>query len=287
MELPITLKRSSVIRKAFALAAQVPRIFFRAVATRGDYERVPPIFVNSFPKSGTHLLLQIVNSIPHFVNYGSFIASTPSITFRERSKNQHIRLLNRIVPGEIIPAHLFFNREYEKILSSINCVHFFIHRDLRDVAISEAYYLTYMNRWHRLHRYYKRLPNQNARISQAILGINDPELPFAYPNIAQRFNRYSGWLSSGKVFSVRFEELNGQDRFETIKKMIIFCFQQNDIQNEISRYIDIAQKSIDPQKSHTFHNGKSGQWKTEFTNEHHNQFRQVKEELSMDIGYDY
>ena len=105
----------------------------------------------------------------------------------------------------MIAAHLFYEPEYNLILSERRAVHFFIYRDLRDVAISEAHYLAYMNKWHRLHPYYKKLPDINACISQAILGINENGFPFDYPDIAKRFQRYAGWLTESNVFVIKFE----------------------------------------------------------------------------------
>src|SRR5690606_22478025 len=95
-----------------------------------------------------------------------------------------------------------------------------IYRDLRDVAVSEAHYLTRMNRWHRLHRVYRALPDDAARIAFAITGDIDRRLPVAYPDIAARFNRYKAWLCDPDVCAVRFEDLFGEAQHATIERII-------------------------------------------------------------------
>ena len=129
-------KNIAVLRKASALSKQVPRTLKRLTSDLGEYRIMPPVLANSFPKSGTHLLLQILEAIPGVTTYGTFIASMPSITFKERSKLSHIRLLGKMVPGEIVPAHLFFHPHFRTNINNKSVVHFFIYRDLSDVSIS-------------------------------------------------------------------------------------------------------------------------------------------------------
>ena len=135
------------------------------------------------------------------------MASMPTLTFQERSPQSQLRLISNIVPGEVIPEHLFYNPEFHYELELKYCVHCFFYRDPRDVVASEAYYLTYMNRWHRMHPYYRRFNRMEERISTAILGIMDLKIPNNYPNVVERFARYRGWLKCQSVFSEKYEDL--------------------------------------------------------------------------------
>ena len=223
INLPHKLNKHRLLRKSIALINKIPRTFKRRSVSANDYYRTPPVIGNSIPKSGTHLLLQVIDAIPNLTNYGTFIASKPAITFRERSKKSHLQMLRCIVPAEAIPAHIYYDTSYHEELIKKNSVVYFIYRDPRDVAISEAYYLTYSYRIHRLHRYYvKNLANMSERILAEILGITDPEFPCDFPNIADRFARYRGWLYSPDVFSVRFEDLVSRNRIETLQNMASF-----------------------------------------------------------------
>jgi hypothetical protein len=133
------------------------------------------------------LLLQLIEGLPDRVNYGAFLASmTSSFQFRERSVESTRRYIRRFVPGEIVRGHLFFHELYSKELRSRNAVHFFIYRDPRSVVLSEAHYLREMNRWHRLHPYFRRLSIDDA-ITLSITGFDPPIPGIEYPNIADRF----------------------------------------------------------------------------------------------------
>lgn len=287
MNLTIRLKKNPFVRKAYSYFFRIPRYAKRSLAAKEEYSVTPPLIVNSFPKSGTHLLLQILEAIPDAKSYGTFIASmTSSAVFRERSLRGHLNLLRQIVPNELVLAHLFYSPAYEMTLDGIHAVHYFIFRDPRDVAVSEAYYLTYMNTWHRMHPYYKKLPTQDERIAQAILGVEDGSCSFDYPNIARRFRRYAGWLDSKDVFAVKFEDLIGEKRRATVEKIMMFYGQRANRKLEIAWLVERACAGIDPQRSHTFRNGKAGAWKNEFSKQNKDHMKQVAGDLLIKLGYE-
>jgi hypothetical protein len=285
MELPVSLKKSSLIRKTVAWFKQVTKMSKYYQATPQDYLDNPPILINSFPKSGTHLLTQIAGGLPGHINYDMFIASMPSLTFRERSRENHLELLKHIVPGEIVSAHLFFDPLYAEELKKRNCVHLFVYRDFRDIVISEAYYLTFMNRWHRMHSYYRNLPNMDERISLSILGL-DGKCPYDYPNVTKRFERYEGWLNIENVFPVKFEDLVGENRSKTIENMMRFYASHLKNEVNIDSLVTSAINNIAPEKSHTFRKGESGGWKKAFTPKHKQQIIQVASEKLASLGYE-
>ncbi len=157
--------RYGLVRKAAISMLRVPRWLHGLRAADADYQFAPPVLADSFPKSGTHLVNQIVDGLPHCSNYGAFLASmTSSFQFRERSAASVHRYIRSIVPNEIVRAHLFYDPQYEAHLKRKNAVHYFVYRDPRDVVVSEAHYLREMNRWHRLHSHFAAL----ASIEEAI-----------------------------------------------------------------------------------------------------------------------
>ncbi len=268
------------------LPKQILRTHKRLLTRDDDFFRNPPVLANSFPKSGTHMMLQILEALPGVKNYGTFIASMPSITFKERSKIAHIKILNNLVPGELSPAHLVYHPDYEDTLSKKKCIHFFIYRDPRDVVVSEAYYLTNMNRWHRMHSYYKCLKSMDERISMAILGVMDLDFPYDYPNVVERFKRYCGWLKCQSVFSVKFEDLMTHQRRKVLIEII------NNYADRSSKYLDTytvvqaIESNINPHRSHTFRKGHVGGWREEFTENHKEQMKSIAGELLIDLGYE-
>jgi hypothetical protein len=210
----------------------------------------------------------------------------PSVSFRERSVATHLRLIDKIVPGEALGAHLFYDPAYAEALARKNVAHFFIYRDPRDVAVSDAHYLTYMNRWHRMHRYFaKTLETDDERLSVAILGVREPGFRYDYPNLAQRFARYRGWLGCDDVFAVRFEDLVSPSRAEVVHRMAAFYAARCAGSVDVGALARAAVERIDARRSHTFRKGQIGSWRAAMSDDHLAQLDQVARDLLAELGY--
>jgi len=247
---------------------------------------MPPVVANSFPKSGTHLLLQVLQALPNTTHYGSFIASTPTITFTERSLEAHARLVRRIAPGELVPAHLYYHPAHQELLARKRCVQYFIYRDPRDVVVSEAHYLTHMNRWHRMHRYFRDLASDEERITFSILGNAAQPTPFDYPDVGRRFERYRGWIGRSDVMALRFEDLVSERRAETVREVVRHYL---DRAGPVADPDDVARRAlagIDGPASHTFRSGKVGGWRDVFTAAHRREMKNVAGALLIELGYE-
>jgi hypothetical protein len=278
--------RNAVVRKCTAAALRVPRYWVRQRAQPQEYKIAPPILANSFPKSGTHLLFQIVDGLPNSTNYGAFLASmTSSFRFRERSPDNATLFIESFVPGEVVRGHLFYHPQNAADLARKNVVHYFVYRDPRDVVVSEAHYLREMNRWHRLHPYFRKLGSINDAITLAITGFNPPIAGIEYPNVALRFSRYAGWLHCPDCLPIRFEELRYESRDATIRKMAEFYLARSGGSGIEACACAMAAR-IAPEKSHTFRSGKKGGWQREFTNEHRHLFAEVAGKLLIELGYE-
>jgi len=283
---PLSIKHP-IPRKSLSLVRQLPRALKRALVEPEDFGLSPPVIANSFPKSGTNLLIQILEVLPGLVCYGSFVASMPSITFKERSHQTHLRLIRHIVPGELVGAHLFYDPLYHAKLVGKNSVHFFVYRDPRDNVISEAHYLTFMNRWHRMHNYYaNRLTCMDERISTAILGVSEPGFPYDYPNIAERFSRYRGWLEQPDVFAVKFEDLVSERRNETLRSIVAFFAKHCVAEFDIDEVTQRAVSNMNPKSSPTFRKGRVGGWREGFSDKHKAHIKMVAGELLVQLGYE-
>ena len=275
--------QSAPVRKSWELVNGVHRSVRRLFVDDVDYAYHPPVFVNSFPKSGTHLLYQVVQVLPT-QEFRAFIASQPTFPFRERSKEKLLVLLDRIVPGELLRGHLYYAPEYEHLLKIKQVVHYFIYRDLRDVAVSEAYYLTYMNRWHRLHPYFKRLPNDAARISLSIVGLPD-DVGIYYPNIGKRFMRFWQWLETNNVLAMQFEDLISPHKEDVIRNIFSYYAKRTYRDIDIDCLVKRAINNINPNRPHTFRSGKAGRWKDVFLPIHRQQMDNVAGDILVALGY--
>lgn len=284
MKLVRFVRRNPPLRKLSLLPLRALRLVHRMKAVPDDYQRRPPILVNSFPKSGTHLLLQIVQGLPDARYYGAFLASQPSLSFRVRSIHSQVKRIRRLAPGEALPAHLFYEVEFERSLEEMNAAVLFIYRDPRDVVVSEAMYLTHMNRWHRLHRYFSRLSTTEERISTAILGLNHTDTPFDYPDVAVRFGRYAGWLSSERALPLKYEALIGPKQQEQLQRIIDFYASFRPTGG--SAPVAALQERISAERSHTYRKGGSGGWRETFTERNRAEMKQVAGRLLIDLGYE-
>lgn len=279
--------RNGFVRKGAAAALSVPKRVRSICATRDDYFVHPPVLANSFPKSGTHLLAQVIGGLPARDNYGSFLASqTSSFQLRERSTESTCRFIGRFVPGEVIRGHLYYEPDFAEALAARNTVNYFVYRDPRAVVVSEAHYLREMNRWHRLAPYFRRVPSIDDAISLSITGF-DPPLPgIVYPNIAARFARYRGWLSHKDCLAIRYEDLVSDSRATVIQQMTEQYAQQCSGNFDIDACIQTMTAAIAPEKSHTFRSGKKSGWRNEFRPEHRRLFDEVAGDLLIELGYE-
>ncbi len=264
----------------------IPRQFLNSISKPSDYLKLPFILANSFPKSGTHLLVQILQAFPARRDWGNFLASTPSFTFREIHESKMCRKISGLAPGELIGAHLFYSENTQKVLNEKNAVHFFIYRDPRDIVISEAYYLSSMTRWHKLSKYYKQISSTEDQILFSIEGFKSDNAPFDYKNINLRYDRYKQWINVNNVFPVKFEDLRGGDIEDNISDMVCFYAKRTNLDFDIKDCIKNALNNIDPQKSHTFRTGKPSAWKKVFTPAHKKVFKELAGDLLIELGYE-
>jgi hypothetical protein len=279
--------RNGFARKAAIAALQVPKWWHRFRARPGDYLAAPPVLANSFPKSGTHLLFQIVDGLPNTANYGAFLASmTSSFQYRTRSPANVSRFIRGFVPGEIVRGHLFYDAQYAEDLARKNVVHLFVYRDPRDVVVSEAHYLRDMNRWHRLAPHFRKLASLDEAIMLSITGFDPPITGLEYPNIGARFARYQGWLRRDDCLPIRFEDLASESRPAVIRRIAEFYARHCAAGLDIDACVAAMTACIAPEKSHTFRSGKKAGWQMEFTAEHRRRFDELAGELLIELGYE-
>lgn len=274
-------RENPALRKALSLSKQVPRSYARVARREPAYS----LLANSFPKSGTHLLVQILEAIPDITNFDSFIAQYPPIRFQKRSDTTIARRIAQIAPGELVSAHLHYNATYCEHLAKRRCIPFLIYRDLRDVVVSEVHYLTHMNRWHRAHRYFAELPDDDARLTAAISGIPAEHVSYSFPDIGARFRPFLGWLRAPQAFCVKYEDLVGPNKEQTVLSILEFVRTHGSPHLEPKRAVRQVLANIDPHRSRTFRAGGSGAWKDAFDSHHVDAMKAAAGDLLTELGY--
>jgi hypothetical protein len=247
----------------------------------------PALLGISFPKSGTHLLDQILlgfsNVAPFAKRIHSFYAEYEGDSGVKRTPGQALAWLDSLRPRDIASAHLFARPEVIQRVCTQKFIPYFIFRDPRDVVVSHVFYVTDMEARHVHHQYYQSLPDFNSRLNVSILGRQETEVEFL--NIADRFAPYLGWLDHTEVLSIHFEDLI-HDRAATLTRISEHLLACVSLHTDRQLILDSLETAINPKKSPTFRSGKTGEWKKYFTEEHKRTFKNVAGDLLIRLGYE-
>ena len=248
---------------------------------------LPILLGISFPKSGTHLLDQILLGFskiaPYATRLHSFYAEYEGESGKKRDSQQAAQWLNSLRPCDIASAHLFARPEITAQVCTPNFIPYFIFRDPRDVVVSHVFYVTEMESRHVHHAYYQSLPDFDARLKVSILGRPDADIEF--PNIAERFAPYMDWLNHPEVMTIHFEDLI-RDRAVTLNRIMDHFLAHAPVQTPRELILESLEASINPTKSPTFRSGKTGEWTNHFNAEHKKVFKEVAGDLLVKLGYE-
>lgn len=282
-----TSLRNSLRLSIYRSEVLVQRAKFASVKTpAGGW---PVLMANSFPKSGTHLLDQILMGFSRIAPFSPHVA-LPFVSFdgetgRKRSVQEALSYVRALRPLDVTSAHLLAWPEVVEAVCTPSFIPYIIFRDPRDIVVSHVFYITEMAPGHAHYEYYNKvLKNFDERLKISILGRPDAEVEF--PDIAGRFKLYEGWLARPEVFVVRFEDAILARR-ETLGRMVDHFLKRVDtLPANRDQIIDALEANIDPQRSPTFRSGKTGEWKKYFKPEHKKLFKDVAGDLLIRLGYE-
>ncbi len=268
--------------------------YYKKNLTEGRNRSRPLVLCNSYPKSGTHLLYQILYSLSELSKWDD-IVSVQALCGIINTYN-HIRWKIGSAPdGSIVRSHLMYCDEIKEILREEQCKVIFIYRDLRDVALSHARWVTKESRIF-LHNIYLQEENLDRQLMCSIKGI-PIGTPFgsnlSQPDIGQDFRRWKGWIEDPNTLAVKFEDLIGergggseQKRIEMVEKIVSYLginLSPEQIKAQFASFV------MNPRESHTFlkgAKGRQGGWKNVFKEVHKEAFKKVAGELLIELGYE-
>ena len=275
------------LRVAKSIPSRVAGRISRAAASEADFRVHPPVIANSVPKSGTNLIIQIVQAFPGARDFGTVLSSAPARPNIERPFAVQLQMIDKIAPREVVRGHLFYRPEFAAALERHHFVHYFNYRDPRDVCISTVHYLKSMTHYHSLHRVFAlECANDEERLALAIKGLPEPRPDADYPDIGAQFARYRGWMAEPSVFCTRFEDLRGDSARKVVRDMLVFYRERTNREFDLEASVAKAMLAIDPSGSHTFRSGETAQWKRVFTPKHRRLFKDVAGELLIELGYE-
>ncbi len=250
-----------------------------------DNQGLPPFLLNSIPKSGTHLLKQLLLGIPgmkHDPNKGMF----GHMHYQTEAK---LDAMDNLTNHEFVNGHLYYTSEWETFFNKRNMKQIFVYRDPRDVVVSYAYFIPTL----KIHPLYDTFTQENFthrdRIKFLIQGGHPTEKKWGYQHdVAEWFKSFSAWMSKPEVFSVRFEDLTSSDksRIQAVHRIVKFLWGENPVPSTRPLIVWKMIQNINPQTSPTFRKGKIGGWRNEFDDELKALFKQKAGQLLVDLDYE-
>ncbi|WP_150278554.1 sulfotransferase domain-containing protein [Halopseudomonas salina] len=238
---------------------------------------MPKIFLNSIPKSGTHLVTGLLSSTPGLINSGSHL-ETRLVNKRSEGnahKNEKFDIdesifqkqVCKLNEGHFFSAHLPYDPLICGITKQNNVSTIFLARHPGAIIISEYHYIVNLKR-HFLH------PTLTTQFNSSKDQIEALATGFEYlhngtkyrqPSFEERMARFKDWRTEESTFYVQYEELmNDQKSVLAGNDSVILLNLFSHIgmvadQHEIAKIIS---ESVN-RKSFTKRKGNISGWKSE------------------------
>lgn len=245
------------------------------------------VFVNSLPKSGTHLLARFCELAELNENSlhlsGNLLRKSPrnlirnlKIANRKDSKGLEVDLdipthkvnrkwlkqtIREIPDNSYFLGHAPYSEELSQLLQEEGVKILYIHREPKDVIVSLCnHFLKFEN--YPFHKEFSELPTMRERILLSLEGIEKGPAKLAPFKV--RLQRTEGWTKDTSVCALKFEELIGPNGGGSEE------VQKNKVE-QIMSFLNLMYK--DPQeiikslfykKARTFNKGTIHQWKEVF-----------------------
>ena len=253
----------------------------------GELKRAPIVLGNAMPKSGSHLIIQVLQGL---VRLGPFV--NPGFPPVNRAEDNHklsdeivLRNLQRMLPGDIGYGYISATPPFIAALTRPRRATIFVYRDPRDMVVSHIFYATQMHPGHWMRRYYtETLHTMDERINAAIQGVEEPGSELT--PVRRRYEGYLGWLDQPQVLSLRFEDLILARRM-ALERLLDYLEHRGFIlRMPRTRGLEILEAAIAPQKSGTFRKGQPGNWREHFTEANKTLFKEKTGDLLIRLGYE-
>ena len=243
------------------------------VAPLTEYSfRNKPLFVISIPKSGTHLLLELVRRF----GYGDGVVCPeepkPGLWYCLESSNTHTTARRFFI--ETVHHSHFGNRLHP----FLRCPAVFMYRNPLDIVVSEANY------YHEDGKTVFSAYLSDLSFEERLLRlIDDPSL---LGTIMDRVGNFVAWLDFQNVVPISFEELVGENGggSRDIQRRLIWSLQLKlQIPGDPGYF---GEKIFNP-VSPTFTHGRIGSHWTHFTAQAREKFTSLPQEVMIKLGCDF
>ncbi len=264
--------------------------------------RHPRVLCNSFPKSGTNLLIGLVTALPWMRSHGrgvtwhhvprSLVAADDRPT-----RESAVAELRVCLPGEAFLGHVEAEPELMAYIDRRGFKTLFIYRDPRDVLVSLLHWWkrnpadTWQEPDSWPFRYFHALESDDDRLAFLIEGWpSSPKTGFPkgvdFPNIATRYGAFTPWIDEPSCLAVRFEDLRDPElSLEAMRGIARHLYPASSVRR-LDELVAKMRTGADPSRSRTFRQGRLGGWRDEMTDSNHDLFKQNGGRLLVDLGYE-
>ena len=239
------------------------------------------VLVNTLPKNGTHLLLQVLSHVPGY--------RPSSIEVDWQNVGRAFELLPETRPGQFSKGHLPCLNDIPALIERENLTLFSMIRDPRDNVVSFYHYIMSQPA-HRLYPSYSRMANDDERLMATITGFRDDHegREIIHEGIGWRSNAWGGWNDKPYCCPVVFERLigpqGGGSRREQLRELHRIL-EHLDIAPEDTVLEDIADHAYNT-GTHSFRKGRIGDWVNHFKEEHKRVFKSEANRFLVQYGYE-
>lgn len=187
---------------------------------RATHLSLPPIFMNSLPKSGTNLLSRFLYLTGVFRR-----AISPTV-----GGDLPLNRLRRLRKNAFLIAHAPYSSTLHTHLTDANVTNILMVRNPISVAVSNMHYIGSKISKHRLHDYFVNvLRSDPERLSAVLNGVQKERFGGATDSLplVAHYRQYAGWASANNCLIIRFEDLVGpagggdlEDQNRTVDKLL-------------------------------------------------------------------
>lgn len=253
----------------------------------GYQASLPAVLGNAMPKSGSHLIIQVLQGLTRigpFVNPG-FPPVNRTEDNRKLDDAATLRNLQRLRAGDIAYGYIQAREPFLSLLTQPSYATIFVFRDPRDMLVSHVFYATQIHRGHGMHEYYtQRLQDMEQRLNAAIYGVDEPDAQLS--GVRQKYLDYLGWLETPGVLCLRFEDLilNRQQALNRILDYL--CERGFELRVAREQALRALEEAIVPKRSGTFRKAQPGNWREYFTEANKAAFKTAAGDILIRLGYE-
>ena len=259
---------------------------YRSLTASGAHA---PVFINSIPKAGTHLLSSMIGRVPGLSFSGRVIVHDAYSAQPARSVGEVpayevgdlAKAIGAVRRGTYANSHLYFDETTSELLTGFGRRSVFVVRDPRDILVSQLDYIEAFP-GHPLHRHLTLAYRTRAdRLMALISGWPPGDGYRGLVNVADRLDRYLGWLSVLPTF--RFEEFASAPSEQSLQDSLVRLSESLglNVDSEAQR----LRGGIGDRWSPTMSSGRSSRWLEEFNGDHLEMISSVAGDQIASLGY--